>query len=122
MYEDVKIENIGPKESRRRMFFGLLVFAVTIVILGVMMATDISRWWRLALFIPFSMAALGFIQSTRKTCVVLATQGACNFDRGEEPISDENVRALLLARSRTIRIQSMLAGLILTFATIALPV
>jgi 1,4-dihydroxy-2-naphthoate octaprenyltransferase len=61
------IKNIGPKESRKRLAFGAAVFILTIFVLVIMIMTGISRWWRLFLFIPFMMAAIGFFQHKEKT-------------------------------------------------------
>jgi hypothetical protein len=121
MIEDIKLENIGPKESFRRMIFGIFMLILTIGILLIMMAADITVWWRLPLFIPYTMAALGIVQSRQRTCVALASQGACNFDQGDEPIEDDELKAALKAKSRKINLQSMMIGVILTVLSLTLP-
>lgn len=59
--------NISVAERRKRLYSGLLMFAVGIVVLGVLVATDVSRWWRLPLFVLFVGAAFGFFQWRDKT-------------------------------------------------------
>jgi hypothetical protein len=61
------IANIGPRERRKRMTFGLLLFVVSAGIATVLVATDIPRWWRLALFLPLWAAAAGWFQAREKT-------------------------------------------------------
>ncbi|NIP42920.1 MAG: hypothetical protein GWO41_17140 [candidate division Zixibacteria bacterium] len=61
------MRNIGPKESRKRLAFGIGTFIVTVFVLVIMIALDISRWWRIVLFIPFMMATIGFLQFKEKT-------------------------------------------------------
>ena len=44
--------------------------AMLTVVFGVALAlilTDISRWWRIGLFLPFWMGALGLFQAKEKT-------------------------------------------------------
>jgi fatty acid desaturase len=64
---DDPIRNIGPKESRKRLAFGVVVFILTVFVLVIMIIAGISRWWRLFLFIPFLMASIGFFQHREKT-------------------------------------------------------
>lgn len=61
------MRNIGPKESRKRLAFGMGAFVITLFLLVIMMALDLSRWWRIVLFIPFLMATIGFLQFKEKT-------------------------------------------------------
>ncbi|HER00591.1 MAG TPA: hypothetical protein ENO22_14735 [candidate division Zixibacteria bacterium] len=61
------VRNIGPKESRKRLAFGIAAFVITVLLLLTMIAVDLSRWWRLFLFIPFMMATIGFLQYKEKT-------------------------------------------------------
>ncbi|MBD3218841.1 MAG: hypothetical protein GF310_11220 [candidate division Zixibacteria bacterium] len=61
------VENIGPKESRKRLAFGIGMFIITVFLLIITIAIDLSRWWRLFLFIPFMMSTVGFFQYKEKT-------------------------------------------------------
>ena len=59
--------NIGAGECRNRLNFGLVALAVGIVIAVVFIFTGVDDWWRVVLFLPFWLGALGFFQSMEKT-------------------------------------------------------
>jgi fatty acid desaturase len=59
--------NLGPRENRRRLVFGLVMLAVALAATGVLLTSGASRWWRLALFIPFAFAGHGLFQAREKT-------------------------------------------------------
>lgn len=61
------IPNIGPRERRKRLAFGVAAFVVSLAVLALLMAVEAGRWWRLVLFPLFWSAALGFFQSRDKT-------------------------------------------------------
>ncbi len=64
---EVCVPNISTRERRKRLASGVIMFAIGLAILAVLMATGASRWWRLALFLPFAGAASGFFQWRDKT-------------------------------------------------------
>ena len=64
---EVCIPNISIKERRKRLKFGLIVFAVYLAVLAVMLAAGISLWWRIGLFPLFAAATSGFFQWRDKT-------------------------------------------------------
>lgn len=59
--------NIGPRERRKRMHFGLVMLGVGAVALAALAAAGLPRLWRLALFLPFWAGALGVFQAREKT-------------------------------------------------------
>ena len=59
--------NIGPRERRKRLRFGLVAFAVTVAIGVLLIATGVRPLWRLPLFLPLFVAALGYFQAREKT-------------------------------------------------------
>ncbi|MEK7209840.1 MAG: hypothetical protein AAB070_00315 [Candidatus Binatota bacterium] len=59
--------NIGPKESRKRLIMGVVVLAVGIGVAIALIFSDLNRWWRIGLFLPFWMGALGLFQAMGKT-------------------------------------------------------
>ena len=61
------LPNIGPREQARRMRFGLVGLAVSVALAAGMFALGLDRWWRLALFLPWSGAAVGIFQALDKT-------------------------------------------------------
>jgi hypothetical protein len=65
--EPIIIENIGPKQARRRLILGTFMLAITIVLLAIMIVMDMGRLWRIFLLVPFTMSTLGFLQAKEKT-------------------------------------------------------
>ena len=64
---EVCIANISPKERQKRMRFGIVQLAITLVILVVLVVLDVNPLWRLPLFFLFSAAAAGYFQAKDKT-------------------------------------------------------
>jgi hypothetical protein len=60
-------ENIGPKERRRRLLMGAGAVAVGGLIALGMIAAGAPRAWRIGLFFPFWMGALGVFQARENT-------------------------------------------------------
>jgi hypothetical protein len=64
---EVCIANISPRERRRRLTSGVVMFVVSVAILLALLATGVDRWWRLPLLLLFWGAATGFFQWRDKT-------------------------------------------------------
>ena len=64
---EVCIANISPKERQIRMWFGIVQFAISLVILVVLVVLDVNRLWRLPLMFMFWAAAIGYFQAKDKT-------------------------------------------------------
>ena len=65
--EEVCISNISPLERQKRLRFGISQFIITLAILGVLIAFDVDRLWRLPLLFMFWAAAVGYFQARDKT-------------------------------------------------------
>lgn len=61
------IPNISRAERRKRLTSGVIMFILSLVILGALLALDVARWWRLLLFPLVWGAASGFFQWREKT-------------------------------------------------------
>ena len=59
--------NLGPKETRKRLTMGAAMFVVSAGLLVSVIFAGANPWWRIGLFLPFWMAALGFFQAKEKT-------------------------------------------------------
>jgi hypothetical protein len=59
--------NIGPRERRKRLVFGIAALAVSIVISFLFVFTGVRPVFRLPLFIPLFVGALGFFQARDRT-------------------------------------------------------
>ena len=63
----MKIANIGPREGQKRLGFGLAMLALAIGMAAGLIFFHAGSSWRLLLFIPFWLAALGLLQAREKT-------------------------------------------------------
>ena len=59
--------NIGPREQRKRLVMGVGALAAGGLIALAMLAAGAPRAWRIGLFFPFWMGALGIFQAREKT-------------------------------------------------------
>jgi hypothetical protein len=65
--DTVCIANIGPKERRKRLRFGVITLAVSAVIAAVLIVSGLPAFLRLPLFLPLAAGASGFFQWREKT-------------------------------------------------------
>ncbi len=63
----VCLSNIGPKEQRRRLMFGVVAFVFSIALAALLIAANANVWWRVILFLPFAGAGIGYFQARDKT-------------------------------------------------------
>jgi hypothetical protein len=59
--------NISGREGRKRLVAGFVQLAVSLLALAAMLATGLSRDWRLLLFLPLWGGAMGIFQALDKT-------------------------------------------------------
>ncbi|HEY3303686.1 MAG TPA: hypothetical protein VGL70_09155 [Candidatus Binatia bacterium] len=59
--------NIGPRESCKRLRFCLVMMGAGVGLAAALGALHADRLWRLLLFLPFWLAALGWLQAREKT-------------------------------------------------------
>lgn len=59
--------NLGPKETRKRLLMGIVMLGAGVGIAAALILAGSPRWWRIVLFFPFWMAALGVFQAKEKT-------------------------------------------------------
>jgi hypothetical protein len=65
--DSVCIANIGPRERRKRLAFGIVSLAASAGIAATLVARGAAVGWRAGLFLPLAGAALGFFQWREKT-------------------------------------------------------
>jgi len=63
----MNVANIGPRESRKRLRFCLVMLGAGVGLAVALSALHADRFWRLLLFLPFWLAALGWLQAREKT-------------------------------------------------------
>jgi hypothetical protein len=63
----VCIPNIGRRERRKRMVFGLVVLGAGAAALALLLVAGVQPLWRLPLFLVFWLGLLGVLQAREKT-------------------------------------------------------
>ncbi len=61
------VPNISPRERRKRLISGLIMFVIGLVVLAGLRASAVNPVWRLGLFPFFAGAASGVFQWRDKT-------------------------------------------------------
>jgi hypothetical protein len=60
-------ENIGPRQRRRRAWFGHAAFTLGVVLAVALVVTGAPWWTRLLVFGPFAGAFTGWLQARERT-------------------------------------------------------
>ena len=63
----VCVDNIGPREVKKRLSFGIVSGIVAVAGAAALLALGVDRFWRALLFVPAWMAALGYLQARQRT-------------------------------------------------------
>jgi hypothetical protein len=71
--------NIGPAEINRRRQAGWFGLIATLFIWVAFWIFGVSAPWRLLLFFPAMMSAIGFLQAAMHFCAAFGTLGVFNF-------------------------------------------
>jgi hypothetical protein len=62
-----ELANIGPKETRKRLFMGVAMLTAGVDLAIIFAHAGVSRGWYALLFLPFWMGTLGISQARKKT-------------------------------------------------------
>jgi hypothetical protein len=62
-----QVANIGPRERRKRLTFGIAALALSVVISFLFVFFGVPPVWRLPIFIPLFAGALGYFQARDRT-------------------------------------------------------
>jgi len=65
--EAVRIPNIGPRGQRHRLRLGLVALGAAVLLGGMLLTLGAPHAWRVALFVPLWIGALGVFQARDKT-------------------------------------------------------
>ena len=63
----MQVPNIGARGQRHRLRFGILSLGAAVVLGVVLFGLGAPRGWRIALFVPLWIGALGIFQARGKT-------------------------------------------------------
>jgi len=73
--------NIGKAEIRQRQIVALVGLALSISALFGFISTHASAQVRLGIFLPLTVASVGWVQSRKKFCLAFGFMGTFNFSR-----------------------------------------
>jgi hypothetical protein len=104
--------NISPAGRRQRIRFGRMSLVVSIALLVGLVALRAPWYWRLLLFIPASMMAVGFLQARRNTCIRRAAEGTLEHDDFSMTKAPDDEVAASRAVAGGIRRDMLLVGLL----------
>jgi hypothetical protein len=113
--------NISPRGRRRRRRFGFQLSAVALLMLGGFVALGAAWYWRSLMFIPATLAAYGFLQAHRNTCVLRAKEGTFENDDYSTTAADPDEVAVSRRVAAGIRRDAVLIGLVAAVLSMSLP-
>ncbi len=115
--------NIGKGEIRRRQFVALVGAVISLITLVGLISTSASPGSRIGIFIPLTVASIGWIQSRKKFCLAYGFMGTFNFGRlGElSKVSDKSALAADRRTALSILGQSLTLAAVLTLVVYLLP-
>jgi hypothetical protein len=71
--------NIGENEIAMRLRAGWFGLALTIILWGIFIVASVQAPWRLTLFFPATLSAMGFLQAHNRFCVYFGFASIFNF-------------------------------------------
>ena len=115
--------NIGKGEVRRRQVVAVIGAALSVFTLAGLISTNAAPSARLGIFIPLSVASIGWVQSRKKFCLAYGFMGTFNFGRlGElSRVSDKASLAADRKMALSILLQSLSLAAVLTLFVYLLP-
>jgi len=115
--------NIGTGEIRRRQLVAIIGTILSASSLIGFITTSAEPSLRLGIFIPLSVASIGWVQSRRKFCLAYGFMGVLNFGKlGDvSRITDKAALAADRKTAASILAQSLAIAAVLTAATYFLP-
>ena len=115
--------NIGKGEIRRRQFVALVGAVISAIYLAGLVSTSATPGARLGIFIPLTVASIGWVQSRKKFCLAYGFMGTFNFGKlGElSKVSDKSAQAADRKTAFLILGQSLSLAAILTLIVYLLP-
>jgi hypothetical protein len=73
--------NIGRSETKQRRALGWIGLAATIALWATCALLNVRQTWRIGLFLPAMLSALGFLQSAWHFCVIYGLNSEFKFGR-----------------------------------------
>ena len=113
--------NIGPEEIKMRMTAGWIGLIITLVFGVFLVYVPVSPWFRLFLFFPATISALGFLQSAFHFCVAFGMEGLFNLSATPgktESVSQQEFRKADKRKALLIITYSVWIGLVIAFGAV----
>ena len=112
--------NISRAGIRRRIGIGAVCTALTVLLIASLVVARARWFWCLTVFVPAFVAAIGFLQAARKTCVARAAEGTFEHDDfSKTPAAEDDV-----VRSREVAAaimrHSVLISVVVVVATMVI--
>jgi hypothetical protein len=115
--------NIGKGEIRRRQIVALIGFVLSLSALTGFVTTHADPSVRLGIFLPLSVASIGWIQSRKKFCLAYGFMGTFNFGKLGELSRVRDKESLNADRKMALKVlsQSLSFAAVLTLIVYLLP-
>ena len=116
--------NIGRSEINRRKQAGWFGLILTVLLLGIFVFLNAPRLWRLIIFIPAAMAAVGFLQARMHFCAYFGMLGLFNFNPQvgkTDTVEQAEFRSMDRRKAWSIIIYSVIIGAVVAIAAYYLP-
>jgi len=116
--------NIGRAEVRQRWVVGWIGLAATVAAWIACSVFEVAPVWRIALFIPASIAATGFLQAAWHFCATFGVLGRSNFGPmvgRTDTVEQAEFRRQDRRTALKIIVLSLLAGAVVTATAYFVP-
>lgn len=115
--------NIGENEITRRKNAGWIGLIVTVILYSLFAYIEVPRFWRLFIFIPATITAVGFFQARMHFCAYFGMRGVFNFvEIGKtDAVEKAEFRAKDRRKAWQIITYSVIVGVIITIPAYYLP-
>jgi fatty acid desaturase len=117
--------NIGKPEINRRKQAGWTGLIITVILLGLFIYFDMPHPWRLIIFIPAMITAIGFLQARMHFCAYFGMRGLFNFspEIGKtDTVEQAEFRAIDRRKAWQIITYSAITGVVVAIIFYYLPV
>ena len=113
------MENIGPRERRKRLILGLAMGLSGAVLEGY--AVSVGAFTLVLVSAGLLLGgAIAFFEAADRTCVLLAAMGARNLDDGYTPVPPEHDRREMRRRASLVYLKATVVALTAALPGVAL--
>jgi hypothetical protein len=112
--------NIGKAGKRRRMQVGWVGSIVSVALIVAFAIFHVPWQWRTFVFLPSALAATGFLQAMRNTCVAHAARGTIEHEDFSTTPAPPDELAASRRVAATIRRDAVIVGFATTIVSVAL--